>query len=151
MTFKIDHNNTFGDLIAEGEYEVYVKSAKESCTKNGVPHIAIDLLIREDFAQSHKKCYIFVKLWKGKESGQYNMQQINTIGKALNIPNGKEYPHLTALLDDFTGKCCKVRVKHEEYNGYTNAKVAAWYPSKIGPYIGMLGEEVPFDSNDCPF
>lgn len=151
MTFKIDHNNTFGDLIAEGEYEVYVKSAKESCTKNGVPHIAIDLLIREDFAQSHKKCYIFVKLWKGKESGQYNMQQINTIGKALNIPNGKEYPHLTALLDDFTGKCCKVRVKHEEYNGYTNAKVAAWYPSKIGAYIGMLGEEVPFDSNDCPF
>lgn len=152
MTFKIDHNDTFSDLVAEGEYEVYVKSAKEAVTKNGVPHIAIDLLIREDFAQSHKKCYIFAKLWKGKESFQYNMQQINTIGKALNIPNGKEYPNLEALLADFIGKCCRVRVKHEEYNGYTNVKVASWNPSKINPYIGgTLGEEVPFNENDCPF
>lgn len=151
MTFKIDHDNTFDDLVAEGDYEVFIKSAKEDYTKGGKVHIALDLVIREDFAQKHKNCHIFAKLWQGRETGAYNSQQINSIGKALKIPNGKEYPNLDALLADFTGKCCRVRVKHEEYNGYTNAKVAAWLVSKAGPYTAMLGEEVAFAEEDIPF
>lgn len=151
MTFKINHNDVWDDLVSEGEYEVYIKSAKEDVTQNGKQHIALDLVIREDFAQKHKSCHIFAKLWPGRETRAYNSQQINSIGKALKIPNGKEYPSLAALLADFTGKSCRVKVKHEEYNGYTNAKVAGWYQSKIGPYTAMLGEEVPFHEEDIPF
>ena len=86
------------------------------------------------------------------------MQMINTVGKALQIPNGKEYPNLETLLADFVGKHCKVKIKHEEYNGYSYARVVQWQQSKLTAYGGLVGNEVPplgeeivFNEQDCPF
>lgn len=159
MPFKINHDDTYNDsLIPEGEYEVFVKEAKEDYTKNGIQHISVLLVVRDDAAQKYKGAHIWHKVWKGKDSGQYNMQMINTVGKALQIPNGKEYPNLEALLADFVGKHCKVKIKHEEYNGYTNARVVQWQQSKLTAYGGLMGNDVPplgeeivFDEQDCPF
>lgn len=159
MTFKINHDDTYNDsLIPEGEYEVFVKEAKEDYTKNGIQHISVLLVVRDDAAQKYKGAHIWHKIWRGKDNGQYNMQMINTVGKALQIPNGKEYPNLETLLADFVGKHCKVKIKHEEYNGYTNARVVQWQQSKLTAYGGLVGNEVPplgeeivFNEQDCPF
>ena len=159
MTFKINHDDTYNDsLIPEGEYEVFVKEAKEDYTKNGIQHISVLLVVRDDAAQQYTGAHIWHKIWRGKDNGQYNMQMINTVGKALQIPNGKEYPNLETLLADFVGKHCKVKIKHEEYNGYTNARVVQWQQSKLTAYGGLVGNEVPplgeeivFNEQDCPF
>lgn len=159
MTFKINHDDTYNDsLIPEGEYEVFVKEAKEDYTKNGIQHISVLLVVRDDAAQKYKGAHIWHKIWRGKDNGQYNMQMINTVGKALQIPNGKEYPNLETLLADFVGKHCKVKIKHEEYNGYTNARVVQWQQSKLTAYGGLMGNDVPplgeeivFNEQDCPF
>ena len=156
MTFKIDHNDTCGDgPLPVGEYEVYILDAKMDVTQNGVEHISLELVVRDDVNQDCKKAHLWEKLWKGKETGQYNMRMINSIGKALKIPNGKEYQGLTDLLADFKGKYCRVKVKHEEYKGYTNARVAYWQPSALGPYSSVgglsLGEEIVIDDEYCPF
>lgn len=157
MGFKINHDDAFGDtLIPEGEYEVFVKEAKEDYTKGGTQHICVTLIVRDDAAQKYKGAHVWHRIWKGKENGQYNTQMINTMGKALQIPNGKEYPRLNDLLADFIGKHCKIKIKHEEYGGYTNARVVQWQQSKLTAYGGTLGvpplgEEIVFDEQDCPF
>lgn len=164
MGFTMNHNDVMGDgPIPEGNYEVVVKEAKEDVTKNGVQHISLDLVIRNDIKQGYQNAHIWAKLWKSKETGQYSMKMFNTIGKALNIPNGKYYNSLNELLQDFNGKVCTVKVKHEEYNGYINAKVAAWNNTKFpncnhlwnagqnGNAVPGLGQEVSFHNNDVPF
>ena len=164
MGFTMNHNDVMGDgPIPEGNYEVVVKEAKEDVTKNGVQHISLDLVIRNDIKQGYQNAHIWAKLWKSKETGQYSMKMFNTIGKALNIPNGKYYNSLNELLQDFNGKVCTVKVKHEEYNGYTNAKVAAWTNTKFpnfyhfwnagknGSAVPGLGQVVSFHNNDVPF
>lgn len=161
--FKIDYDNTMGDgMIKPGEYEVVVNSAKEDVTMGGTVHISIDLVVRNDIEQPYKNAHIWVKIWKGKETGIYNSAIINTIGMALSIPNGKNFASLDDLLADLEKKVCKVKVKHEEYNGKTNVKVASWLKTGLSTCnhtwekgrnneraTSGFGQEVPL--NDCPF
>lgn len=164
MGYTINHDDVIGDgLIPEGTYEVVVKEAKEDVTKQGVNHISIDLIIRNDVKQGYQNAHIWAKLWRSKDTGQFSMKMFNTIGKALNIQNGKSYNNLNELLQDFVGKVCTVKVKHEEYNGYTNAKVTSWGKSAFsicnhlwntkqnGTVVSGLGQEVSFSGDDLPF
>lgn len=146
-------------LKKEGEYEVLVKDAKVDTLKDGREYINIALVIRNDVPQGYKNAYVWASLWKGKESGQFNMRQINTIAKALNVESGKKYSNYNELLSDFSGKAARVTIKHEEYNGNTNERVAFWNVTKF-PAVAhqwkdkntnnIPGTEVAID-DDCPF
>lgn len=161
MAIVLDHSNVYegSALKPEGDYEVVVKEAKLDTLKDGREYINIALVVRNDCPQGYRNAYIWASLWKGKESGEFNMKQINTIGKALNIPTGKQYADWNALLADFNGKAARVTIKHEEYNGNTNERVAFWNVTKF-PAVAhqwkdanstgsMPGTEVSAD--DCPF
>lgn len=131
--FTIDHEKAFegGGLIAEGDYEVVVLKAFEDAAKSGTQFINLHLIIRNDIDQKHKNQFLFGSLWRNKESGQYHAGMINTVAKAFKIENGKKFNNLEELLKEFIGKTARVNVKHEEYNGNTNARVKGWESSRF--------------------
>lgn len=134
MSFTVNYDDVFegNDLIPQGDYEVIVKKAEEKETKDGSKkYISIQLAVRNDIDQKYKNKIIFECLFKGKDTGKYQMKQFNTISKALKIPNGKNYSSLDELLGDWNNKPMLVRIKHEEYNGNINARVGFYNESKF--------------------
>lgn len=130
--FTINHDEAMDmSLVEEGEYEVIVAKAFEDAARTGTMFINLHLQIRNDIDQKNKNRYIFASIWQSKETNQYHAGMINTVAKALRIPNGKRYNSLEELLNDFIGRTARVVVKHEEYNGNTNARVKAWEPSRF--------------------
>ena len=134
MSFTVNYDDAFegNDLIPQGDYEVIVKKAEEKETKNGdKKYISIQLAVRNDIDQKYKNKVIFESMFKKKDTGKYIPKQFNSVAKALKIPNGKNYNSLDELLDDWENKTARVRIKHEEYNGNTNARVSFWNESKF--------------------
>ena len=151
MTFlKLDHDNIFEGGLADGTYEVVVYLTKQDAAKSGTEFINLDLIVRNDVEQKGKNMHVFHKIWASKETGQFNAQAINTIGKALQLQNGKEYSSLEELMQDMTFKTCRVTVKNEEseYNGntYQNLNIKKWDVSNL---TGPLGHE--FKKKDNSF
>lgn len=131
FNFQVNHDDAMDtSLIEEGEYEVVVAKAFEDATRTGTMFINLHLVVRNDIEQKNKNKYIFASIWQSKETNEYHAGMINTVAKALRIENGKRYNSLEELLNDFRGKTARVTVKHEEYNGNTNARVKAWEPSR---------------------
>ncbi|NJP37168.1 DUF669 domain-containing protein [Alkalicoccus luteus] len=135
MVFQLDHEDVYEGGIKDGEYEVIIKHAKEDATQSGAEYAEFDLVVRNDLEQKHKNQHIFHKVWKKKDTGKYNMKMFNTMGKACQLQNGKQYKSMQELLDDFAGKVAIVSVKNEEseYNGqtYNNLNVKSWKQSKF--------------------
>lgn len=162
--FTLNHEDAFtGDsLIPEGTYEVVIKVAKQEVTKNGKDKIGLHLVVRNDMPQKYGNKIVFESLFKSTKTGEYMPQQFNTIGKAAKIQNGKQYTSLDQLLGDFVGKPVKVTIKHEEYNGNTNARVQKWEPSeypevhheykdKAKAADSVFADMTPVDDQDIPF
>lgn len=128
--FTLDHNDTFEGGIKDGTYEVVITKMEESATQNGAEHVDVRLTVRNDINQDHKNQIVFHKIWKAKATGKYDMRFFNTMGKAANLQQGKQYTSIEDLFNDFLGKPVKVQVKNEtsEYNGktYENLNVKRW-------------------------
>ena len=77
--------------------------------------------------------------------------------RPIKIENGKQYNTLDEMLKDFIGKTCKVSIKHEEYNGYTNANVKKWEQSKYQNCNHIFEKKIEMDgftetsNDDIPF
>ncbi|EMK0855209.1 DUF669 domain-containing protein [Listeria monocytogenes] len=149
--FKVDHNDAFSGGVENGTYEVVLYHANEDATKSGAEFINIDLIIRNDVNQKYQNAHIFHRIWKTKATNEYNSTALNTIAKAIQLPNGKDYNTINELLQDFLIKTCQVTVKNEEseYNGqtYNNLNVKAWGESKI---TGPLQHQFKKKENDLP-
>lgn len=164
--FKVNHEEAFegNDLLPEGTWEVIVREAKQKATTGGRQHISIQLAVRNDLNQKYKNKVIFDTIWTKKEDNEsYNVANLQTVAKALDIPNGKSYGSLDELLADWMGKGAKVSVKHETYNDNTNARVKAWnktdapginhvWKEKAATTTGSdFMEMQPIDDGDIPF
>lgn len=122
----------------EGDYEVIVVKAEERQTKNGKLGLNVSMVIRNDVQQNYKNGYIFHTLWKRREPTAADMQvqgysfgQIMALGKAAQLPDGKDYPDLAAFLADLVGKPVRVTIKHEEYNGQKQERVSWLDPTRF--------------------
>lgn len=156
--FQINHEESYSGskLMPEGEYEIIIKSAFEDATKNGIPYINIPLVVRNDVEQPYKNKHIFHSMWKNKESGEYNFKAINTIAKAIGIPNGTKFESLEQLLDSFKNKTAKITIKHNEYNGTTSERVSFWNPTKFPECKHVFKSQAATDvteqeKDDLPF
>ena len=130
--FTINHDEAmdFG-VIEEGEYEVVVAKAFENASKSGTECMDIQLIVRNDIEQPGKDKWIFHKVWKAKATGQFNSGMINTMAKALRLPNGKKYASVKELLDVLLLKTAKVTIKHRDWEGKTQVDVANWEVTKF--------------------
>lgn len=164
--FKVNHEEAFegNDLIPEGSWEIVVKKAEEKDTSSGRRHISLQLAVRNDLNQKYKNKIIFDTIWTKKDDNEtYNMANLQTVAKALDIPNGKAYNSLKELLQDWEGKGAKVYVKHETYNENTNARVKGWNKteapginhvwkdSKSTDTGASFADMTPIDDGDIPF
>ncbi len=165
--FVLDQNDVFEGGIKDGSYEVVVTKMEESETKNGAEHVDVRLTVRNDIDQQHKNQIVFHKVWKAKATGKYDMRFFNTMGKAAQLQQGKQYSSIEELFKDFLGKAIKITVKNEtsEYNGktYENLNVKRWDKSDF-PNVqhkfksASEGEENPYtgskpevNDSDLPF
>lgn len=131
MEFTTDYSDVQeGGLLPKGEYEAIIKYAGEDTTKSGTVHINVTMAIRNDINQQYKNKHIWHKLWHRKDPspadvscGGYSNKQIMSLSKAAGLPNGKKYGSLTDWCEELEGKCVRITVEHEEYNGEPQAKV----------------------------
>lgn len=131
--FKVNYDevNNVGGVIAEGEYEVVVNKAVENVTPSGAEYMDIQLIIRNDIDQKHKNQYIFASVFKSKATNEYHSGMVNSVCKALSIPNGTQFNSLNDMLNMFNKRVARVTVKHEEYKGDKQARVKYWNESKF--------------------
>lgn len=153
--FKLDFNETFEgfEKIEDGTYEVIIDHAREDATKSGAEFTNFQMTIRNDLDQPHKNQKLWHRAWKTKATGKYNMLIFNTIGKAAQLENNKNYTSMDELLEDYTGKPVQVFVQNEksEYNGkeYENLNVKSWKQTKF-PEIQHQFKSDKNESNQGP-
>jgi hypothetical protein len=126
--FNLDHN--YSDLMPEGQYEALIKNGEFRTTRAGTENIDITLIIRNDIEQPCQGRHMHYNIWKKKDPNKldkacenYNFMSINTLSKAIELPDKKQYKSLQEWLNDLSQKPLLILVRHEEYNGQTNARV----------------------------
>lgn len=146
-------------LLPEGTYEVILKDGGYmDVTKGGTPYLNIPLVVRNDVDQKGKNAYIWDAIWT--ESSQKHIDfKVNNISDAVGIPYDTEFETIKDWGLYIKGKCMRVKVTHEEYNGNENLNVSGYlkteYPDckhvfkkKIDPDEFETLED---DDGDLPF
>lgn len=131
MAFNVNHDEAAEyELLPEGEYEVIIKSCKQTTSKNGTPCVNMQLVVRNDVAQSCQNYVLWDNLWKRREPTSadmavegYSVKQVQSLSKAAGLPNGKSYADINEWAADLAGKLIRVTIEHEEYQGSKYARV----------------------------
>ena len=151
MGFKNDFSQAQqnSNLKPEGDYEVIIVKAEERQTKNGKLGLNLSMVIRNDVDQTYKNGFIFHTLWKRREPTEADMQingygfgQVMALGKAAQLPDGKDYPDLAAFLQDLIGKPVRVHLVHDTYNNTERESVSYINPTKF-PEVRHVNKSQP--------
>lgn len=125
-------------LKPEGDYEVIIDTAEVTRTQSGKDKINIVYIIRNDVQQSYQNGLIFDSIWKKKNPneddrsiGGFNFGQLMAIANAANLPDGKEYADLNALLAELVGKPLRVHLYHDDYNDKQYEKIDRHEPTTL--------------------
>ncbi|MBR2284588.1 MAG: DUF669 domain-containing protein [Ruminococcus sp.] len=137
MAFKTNTTATAtNELIPEGEYEVIIRNAEEKQSYSGTnTKLNFSLVIRNDVEQKQKNRYLFLEIWKkhepnadDKQVDSYNYAHLMSLVKAVGgIPDGTEFETVLDLCKVLVGKCMRVKVTHNTYNGRTSEKIDQLY------------------------
>ena len=124
------------NLKPEGDYEVIIVKIEERATPNGKLGLNLSMVIRNDVEQSYKNGYIFHTLWKRREPTPADMQvngygfgQIMALGKAVSLPDGKDYADLGEFLGDVAKRPLRVHLTHETYQNVKRERVSYMEPT----------------------
>lgn len=132
-------NNTSNDYspLPTGEYEMVINHAAERATQNGAESLQIDFIVRNDLdaaepdtnAKYHNR-HLFMDNWKRKATGAYDMDGLQYILEAAQIPEGTQLNSIQDFCDALYRKPVRVytKVSKEEYNGETQERnqIAPW-------------------------
>ena len=148
-SFKSVENN--GGLMAQGDYEVYVKSCGVTTTKSGNECISFDFVVRSDVNQPYQNKHIFKKFYPSRDTGEYPSEKIGKYANALGIEKGQEFD-----LGDLVGLSCIIHISHfTTDDGVTRECIFYTAPSKVDPYMGEAPNddlpEIDDDDKQLPF
>lgn len=137
--FKSVENNS--GLMAEGDYEVYVKSCEETTTKAGNPCIKFDFIVRGDVDQPYQNKHVFKNFFPNRDTGEYPAEKIGRYANALGIEKGQEFE-----LDDLVGRNCIIHISHfTGDDGLERECIFYTAPSKASPYMEQITPPEAFD------
>ncbi|WP_294407829.1 DUF669 domain-containing protein [uncultured Ruminococcus sp.] len=131
MGFKSNQSEAYQNGIKpEGDYECIIAAIEERTTKKGSMRLNFTLVIRNDVqGQKYGNACLFHTIWKKHEPNEndmqvegYNFAQLMAMGKAAQLPDGKEYDSLKAYCTDLLNKCIRVNLKHESNPDYRNGE-----------------------------
>lgn len=149
MAFAVNHNEAYQgyEMVEQGKYEGIIVNPKFDTTKGGTEYINVPVVIRNDVNQKFQNCYVWIKLWKRKEPsaadiacGGYSNSQIQTLSKAVRLPDGQAYNTIEQWMAALNNRPILIDVKHEEYNGNTNAVVKYMSETKVPQVNHKFGE-----------
>lgn len=132
MAFGTNYENIpqGGSLVPEGNYECIITNAEIRQTQNGKYKVGFMLTIRNDIQQDCQNRVLFMDIWRKREPTPadeqvdgFNFAQLMAVSRAAQIPSGQSFESLEQFLQVLCGRCLLAAVKHETYNGSTNAKV----------------------------
>ena len=112
----------------EGEYECLIQEAKYDTTRGGTEYLRITLRIREDVEQEGQGETIDWPVWKKKQPTSKDPEgfpagTIQHISRVVNFENGTSFDSIDDWMRALAKKPIKVEIRHEEYQGNTNARV----------------------------
>lgn len=144
MSYSFKSVENTGGLMAEGEYEVYVKTAEVTYTKSGIECINFDFVVRSDVEQPYQNKHIFKRFFKSDETGLYPAEKIGKYANALGIEKGQDFE-----LEDLVGRNCIVVIRHFTGNdGVKRECIFYTAPSKAESYMAALASAPTFDELD---
>ncbi len=125
-------------LKPEGDYEVLIVKIEERTNVNGKTKMNISMVIRNDVEQSYKNGFIFHEIWKRREPTAADMQvngygfgQVMALGKAAQLPDGKDYPDLNAFMQDLIDKPVRVHLRHDKFNDKEREVISYLNPTQF--------------------
>ena len=134
----------------EGDYEVIIVQAEERQTKGGKTGLHLSMVIRNDVDQKYKDGYLFHSLWKRKQPTDadlqvkgYGFSQIMALGKAAQLPDGKNYASLEDFLKDLIGKPVRAHLSHEEYKGEKQERISWMNPTGFPEIRHIMKKKKP--------
>lgn len=181
MGFTNDYSKAteIGSLKPKGDYEVVIAGIEEKTNRNGKTCLNFSLVIRNDVPeQKYANAYLFYPLWKRKEPGELDMQvggygfgQLMALGKASQLPDGKNYETLNDYCKDLYRKCIRVTVDHKMYEGKNREEIigiaatkypdckhsfkakgaAQTQPAPAPQPVALGGGFQELSDDDCPF
>lgn len=132
MAFGTNYENIpqGGNLVPEGDYECIITNAEIKKTHKGKYKVGFMLTIRNDIGQECQNRMLFIDIWRKKEPTPadeqvdgFNFAQLMAVSRAAQIPSGQSFESLEQFMQALCGRLLLAKVKHETYNGSTNAKV----------------------------
>lgn len=123
------------------DYTVKIMKGEEKISKTGKSMICLNAKIQhKDY---HNELFEYIV------DDEYAQQKIFNICTALGIPVTKGMPVTPQL---FVGKTGTVRIKHDQYNGETNARIHYWKkpaethssPASSSPASSVTPDDIPF-------
>lgn len=133
-------SNDYG-AIDQGEYEMVISNAGENATPNGAETFQIDLIVRNDLQKvnglentngKYANRHVFNDNWKRKATQQYDLDNLQNVLAAVEVPEGTEINSMEDFANHIIGKPVRVYVKKQwsEYRGEDENQVAPWNYSK---------------------
>lgn len=150
MSFlKINHEEAGTgeyEIIAEGEYECVIAEAEIAESKSGNPMLKLTITIRNDVKQPHRK----QKLWDYLVATEKAMFKFQQVGKAIQLPNGKDFKTLEDFRLAILYKPVRIKVIQEDntYNGETKKQARIKSYSIATVEYNTPSSKDPFDSDN---
>lgn len=159
MSFvSVDHSKAQqGQFTPEpGLYECVIASAKLATTRNGAEHISLTLEIRDDVPQDGQGESFNWPLWKKKQPrpsdpAGFHAGTIHSISRVVGLENGKSYDTIDDWLRAIIRKPIRVEVRHEEFNGRTQARVSYCFETEHPNLSAAAQGFVQVDDEELPF
>lgn len=129
--------NSFAPL-PEGNYEALITGAQERATKNGAESLQLRFTVRNDLdgalpetnGKYHNRI-IFMDNWKRKATNQYDMEGLQYVLEAAQIPEGTQLDSIDDFCNALINKPVNIFTKIQKSDGYDPRNtVAPWGVSK---------------------
>ncbi len=154
MAFSTNYEEE--NLLPEGDYECIILAAFVNSTPGGALYFSVRLAVRNDVPQKYRNRNIFHAIWQRRPEKQteddkkidgFSYKQLMNLSQAAGIPKGKSYETLDDLGHDLKGRCVRVTVGHDEWNGQTNVRVKWSNKTKFPDCKHITGNNNPPQNN----
>lgn len=111
--------------VSTGWHQVTVEQTEAKLSKKDHPQIFFLSRISDEADEDFNRTIIWNLTFDGNMGG-FNMKRVRRFCEAAGIPLTLDYASYEAMAEDMINREVMVEVKHQEYEGETQARVNKW-------------------------